>query len=421
MPTARRNGCLASVGKNVYYSGSYYMDTANQQRMEMLIGTPIVTSAPTFAPTLAPCAVTAPTNGALGTCTGSLALGGTCQFSCNDGYGVSGPTSCSATGVLAAATCRTGAWTTRKAVPAMSYMPAQGAGTYDTFMYTYIAGGLPSPANRGEFYKYASTADIWTTGGTKPPCAGPGCPERAVPRVLARASLGWAIAIGGRACGAACGLGVIYRHTLSTAQQYPFHAWAFLPCWAAVCVRAAMKCPERKLYFMASARVGDAMYFLSGDEGPPVPAYPGYISKYSTLTDTWTSASKAPTWGVQRANANSGNQHSGAGAVGTRIYYVGSTRHPNIPVALTTYGRNEVYETFTDSWTTKKEAPIVVAQGTAVAVKGNRVYAFSALYPGPAKVFVYDATTDVWTSRALPLLALVALGSVGSAGRSALR
>jgi hypothetical protein len=64
-------------------------------------------------------------------------------------------------------------------------------------------------------------------------------------------------------------------------------------------------------------------------------------------------------------------------------------------------------------------APIASAQGTSVAVRGNRVYAFSGLFPSPAKVFVYDATTDVWTSRALPLLALVALGSVGSAGGEA--
>jgi hypothetical protein len=182
MPTARRNGCLASVGKNLYYTGSYYPDTANNVKMEMLIGTPIITSAPTFAPTIGPCVVTAPTNGALGTCTSSLAPGGTCQFSCNDGYLASGPTSCSATMVLAAATCITGVWTTRKAVPAMSYMPAQGAGTYGTFMYTYVAGAQsPMPANRGEFYKYASTADAWTTGGTKPPCAVP-CAVPALPR-----------------------------------------------------------------------------------------------------------------------------------------------------------------------------------------------------------------------------------------------
>jgi hypothetical protein len=82
---------------------------------------------------------------------------------------VSGPTSCSSsTGLLAAATCTTAVWISRNAVPQQSYMPAQGAGTYDTFMYTYIAGPqLPMPANRGEFYKYSSAADTWTSGGAR--------------------------------------------------------------------------------------------------------------------------------------------------------------------------------------------------------------------------------------------------------------
>jgi hypothetical protein len=172
MPTTRKNGCLDAVGKNLFYAGSYYLTPPNTNafRLEMLVGTPVITNAPTPSPTYGPCAVTAPTNGALGTCTSSLALGATCQFTCSAGYGVSGPTSCSATMVLAAATCRTGVWTTRKAVPAQSYMPAQGAGTYDTFMYTYIATTSTTlPANRGHFYKYASSADTWTTGGTNPP------------------------------------------------------------------------------------------------------------------------------------------------------------------------------------------------------------------------------------------------------------
>ena len=171
---------------------------------------------------------------------------------------------------------------------------------------------------------------------------------------------------------------------------------------------------------MASARVGDAIYFLGGDEGPPVPIYPYFISKYSALTDRWTSASKAPTWGAQRVVANAQYSYSGAGAVGTRIYYIGSFVTP----APAKYGITEVYETFTDSWTTVTAAPIAVGpQGTAVAVKGNRVYAFSATttLTLTGKVFMYDATTGVWTSRALPLLALVALGNVGSAGRSRLR
>jgi hypothetical protein len=222
MPTARKNGCLGLVGSNLYYSGGYLTPpttptatyTQIDSVLEVLTGiavtqdigaavyhsggfyapgtpvalqpvtptylevyygpavaataspTPAPTLSPTPAPTYAPCAVTAPTNGALGTCTSSLALGGTCQVTCNDGYGVSGPTKCSATGVLTAATCMTGGWTTRKAVPAMSYWPLQGAGTYGTLMYAYIAGAKfpPSPANRGEIYKYASTTDAWTSG-----------------------------------------------------------------------------------------------------------------------------------------------------------------------------------------------------------------------------------------------------------------
>ena len=43
-----------------------------------------------------PCdASTAPTNGAVGDCTNSLASGSTCQPTCNSGYTVSGTSSCS--------------------------------------------------------------------------------------------------------------------------------------------------------------------------------------------------------------------------------------------------------------------------------------------------------------------------------------
>ena len=50
-------------------------------------------------------ASTAPTNGAVGTCTNALAAGSTCQPTCNAGYTVSGVTSCSAAGVLTEAMC----------------------------------------------------------------------------------------------------------------------------------------------------------------------------------------------------------------------------------------------------------------------------------------------------------------------------
>ena len=49
-------------------------------------------------------ASTAPTNGAVGNCTSSLASGSTCQPTCNSGYTVSGTSSCSF-GTLTAATC----------------------------------------------------------------------------------------------------------------------------------------------------------------------------------------------------------------------------------------------------------------------------------------------------------------------------
>ena len=52
-----------------------------------------------------PCdASTAPSNGGVGDCTSSLASGSTCQPTCDTGYTVSGPSSCSL-GVLTAATC----------------------------------------------------------------------------------------------------------------------------------------------------------------------------------------------------------------------------------------------------------------------------------------------------------------------------
>ena len=171
MPTTRKNGCLASVGKNVYYTGSYYMDTANQQRMEMLIGTPIITSAPTFAPTIPPCSVTAPTNGALGTCSSTLAAGSSCQPSCNDGFGyvvnnggsVAGATTCSATGttLTQTTTCTILVWQSRNSVPKPSFYPLQSSVSYGTLLYTNT---VPAIGASGDFHVYGSTTDLWVTG-----------------------------------------------------------------------------------------------------------------------------------------------------------------------------------------------------------------------------------------------------------------
>jgi hypothetical protein len=51
------------------------------------------------------CAIAAPTNGSLGACTNSLGLGGACTYDCDDGYTVSGMTTCSTTGNVSLATC----------------------------------------------------------------------------------------------------------------------------------------------------------------------------------------------------------------------------------------------------------------------------------------------------------------------------
>jgi hypothetical protein len=64
-----------------------------------------IEGAGTLALTLATCdASAAPTNGAIGTCTSTLASGSTCQPTCNEGYTVSGTSSCY-NGAVTAATC----------------------------------------------------------------------------------------------------------------------------------------------------------------------------------------------------------------------------------------------------------------------------------------------------------------------------
>ncbi len=52
MPTARSYGCLAAVGSNLVYSGASYSPTvpnAVTQAVEMIVGTPVPTPAPTTA------------------------------------------------------------------------------------------------------------------------------------------------------------------------------------------------------------------------------------------------------------------------------------------------------------------------------------------------------------------------------------
>jgi len=74
-------------------------------------------------------ASTAPTNGGVGTCTSSLAHGATCQPTCNNGYTVSGTSSCSA-GTLTAATCSVSSPPPPSpSPPPPSYAPPPSSGT----------------------------------------------------------------------------------------------------------------------------------------------------------------------------------------------------------------------------------------------------------------------------------------------------
>lgn len=181
--------------------------------------------------------VTAPTNGGLGTCTATLAVGTACDPACNagylpSGYGPSGSTYCSATGVLTLAQCLTSVWASRNSMPANSNFPLHGAGVYGTLMYTYVGGSkFDASPTRGDFYKYSGSTDLWLAGASS--SARPVCLS-----VLAG-----------------------YRTILSG-------------FWSAV-----NKCPDAKLFHAAAATVGAYMYFLSGDEGPPVPAYPTVTTK----------------------------------------------------------------------------------------------------------------------------------------------
>lgn len=81
------------------------------------------------APT-SPCAVTAPLNGTLGSCPGSLASGQSCQLACNAGYNLGGTATSCSFGVLAAQTCT------------LSAAPAPASGFWGSVFLAAILGAL---------------------------------------------------------------------------------------------------------------------------------------------------------------------------------------------------------------------------------------------------------------------------------------
>ncbi len=145
LPVARRGHCAANVGGVILVSGATTLH-AN------------------FVPQ--PCTgVTAPTNGALGTCTSPLAAGATCQPTCNPGYGVFGATRCSSTGTTpssVSACIPLGSWATSNSLPTSSINAGQSCAAVGALLYVYT-----QPA----FQQYAAATDAWTQGARAVPPA----------------------------------------------------------------------------------------------------------------------------------------------------------------------------------------------------------------------------------------------------------
>ncbi|CAL6292801.1 unnamed protein product [Bathycoccus prasinos] len=130
-----------------------------------------IPGAGTLAVTLATCdASAAPTNGAVGTCTSTLASGSTCQPTCNTGYTVSGTSSCY-DGTLTAATC--------SASPCdASAAPANGA--VGTCSSTLASGSTCQPTcNTG--YTVSGTSSCTLGALTAATCSANPCDASAAP------------------------------------------------------------------------------------------------------------------------------------------------------------------------------------------------------------------------------------------------
>jgi hypothetical protein len=157
-------GCYKSGTYDAYFNDHATGGTACTYCQLICLGAAVATTpAPMSAPTIGPCAVAAPTNGNLGSCTSALAAGAQCQPTCNPGYGVSGPMDCSATGVLTSASvCGTKQWASRNGLPTSSINSGQSCAAVGSLLYVYT-----QPA----FQKYAAATDAWETGACRVPPA----------------------------------------------------------------------------------------------------------------------------------------------------------------------------------------------------------------------------------------------------------
>jgi hypothetical protein len=200
----------------------------------------------------------------------------------------------------------------------------------------YMYHGTPYNANTGELSKYATLADVWTTG--KRPRRPP-----------------WR----------------------STAKGFA----AFGAGW--MC--AAKAAPYQDLRYMCTATHGDGIYQLDAWPYWGSPNVFASTQKYNAQTDVWTSVRRIPTGRI------SGTDGSATAVTVESGIYVSGGYYP------TTVGRtHEMYYPVVDIWTTKRALP-TFSHNQAGGAWGSTVM-LAGGYPYSNQFHRYSAVTDTWTS-----------------------
>ncbi len=154
------------------------------------------------------------------------------------------------------------------------------------------------------------------------------------------------------------------------------------------------------------AVVQNKIYVIGGetDEG-----YTIANEVYDPLTDTWETRTPMPT---VRADLS-------ANVVDGKIYLIGGTEIYGYGAWPRAINVTEVYDTQTDSWTTKTSIPTAVA-GYASAVVDNKIYVIGSIGWGepPSDINqIYNPETDTWAlGSSLPTVFTTAVGAGTTTG-----
>jgi len=118
--------------------------------------------------------------------------------------------------------------------------------------------------------------------------------------------------------------------------------------------------------------------------------YSDLNEEYDPTTNKWVSKKAMLT---QRADL-------AVATVGSKIYAIGGSYGPNM--AAENYGKNEEYDTVTNTWTKKRPLPSPREQLAAVTIN-NKIYAIGGWLTGKGTSQVnqeYDPATDSWATKA---------------------